>query len=116
MEYMNKQEKIKSLNYIMLLGIFLVLDVITTFWAFALGGVEQNPFLLWIGSVTALSIVEVVGVTHIIALIFLIFISRHIADKEKVSKLTKHLIFGVTLVYLLVILNNLIQLLLYYIR
>ena len=100
------KKEIIMINTIM---VMLVLDVLTTLIAFNLGGIEQNPLLLYLSILFGLSISLIVGLSHIIAMGILTLVKMYLNKIKEVGNDTITLTFIVIMFYSVVILNNTIQ-------
>lgn len=102
--------KLKSENnMINVIIVLLVLDVLTTLIAFNLGGTEQNGLLLYLSGLFSLSISMIVVLSHIIAIGILTLVKMHYNKIKEVGYDTITLTFIVMIIYILVIVNNTIQ-------
>ena len=111
-KFIDFQDKIGHLVFyylILLLGVLLVLDVISTFWAFTLGGVESNILLVYLSKGLGTSLEFIIGLSHSLALILLYFIMKTEGNKIKVPRTTILFLIIVNLLYIKVVGFNFYQ-------
>jgi hypothetical protein len=82
--------------------------VITTILLLNNGGQELNKILLWLSTITSMTLNNVVIWTHIGAVIICLLSMVFIVKKNKVEMSIFYMIIGMFLVYLFVILNNIV--------
>jgi hypothetical protein len=101
--------KILSLYWIGIIGILLIINLLSTYTAFILGGVELNPFLNYLSEELVVPIEYIVGFSHIFALSALFFIVKRVPN----NLISFIFIYVIAVFYIFIVYNNIHQISIY---